>query len=62
MTYAFTIKRPVGTALQLTATTGRSIIILGSNGSGKTRLGVEIENQLSGKLKSVRRFSDNERP
>jgi len=45
--YDFTIQRPVGGALKLTLEAGRSIIIIGANGSGKTRLGVHIESQLS---------------
>jgi energy-coupling factor transporter ATP-binding protein EcfA2 len=44
--YDFNIPRPTGDALKLTLETGRSIIIIGANGSGKTRLGVHIENQL----------------
>jgi energy-coupling factor transporter ATP-binding protein EcfA2 len=45
--YDFQVPLPGGDALDLTLEPGRSIIIIGANGSGKTRLGVYIENALS---------------
>jgi type IV secretory pathway ATPase VirB11/archaellum biosynthesis ATPase len=44
--YDFNIPRPTGGALKLTLEAGRSIIVIGANGSGKTRLGVPIEKEL----------------
>lgn len=44
--YDFNIPRPIGDVLKLSLETGRSVIIIGANGSGKTRLGVHIEKEL----------------
>jgi energy-coupling factor transporter ATP-binding protein EcfA2 len=41
--YEVTVPKPSGDPLKLKALAGRSIIIVGANGSGKTRLGVHIE-------------------
>ena len=54
MYYEFNIPRP-GDQLKLILETGRSIIIIGSNGSGKTRLGVYLESQIP--AQSVQRIA-----
>jgi energy-coupling factor transporter ATP-binding protein EcfA2 len=41
-----TIPKPGGAPLKLVLELGKSIIIIGANGSGKTRLGVHIESQI----------------
>ncbi len=57
MTTAFscTVPQPDGGNQNLDIETGRSIIIIGANGSGKTRLGVYLENALT--AQSVHRIS-----
>jgi hypothetical protein len=42
------IPRSSGTPLKLTLEKGQSVVIVGANGSGKTRLGVYIENKFIG--------------
>lgn len=49
------IPRPAGDQLNLTLECGRSVVIIGANGSGKTRLGVHIENGI--RANSVHRIA-----
>ncbi len=53
--YECSVPRPSGDPLKLAFETGRSIIIIGANGSGKTRLGVHIERQIP--AQSVQRIA-----
>ena len=53
--YFCSIPRPSGDQLNLLLETGRSIVIIGANGSGKTRLGVHIENGIQ--TQSVHRIA-----
>src|SRR5882757_2605249 len=48
MTTTFTFNIPClgGSKFQMTVETGHSIIIIGANGSGKTRLGVYLEENI----------------
>jgi len=46
ISYAFDIPRPRSGGLSVILEVGRSIVIIGANGSGKTRLGVHIEEAL----------------
>jgi energy-coupling factor transporter ATP-binding protein EcfA2 len=47
ITYSFNVPRPVSDQFAITLETGRSIVIIGANGSGKTRLGVYLEEQIT---------------
>jgi energy-coupling factor transporter ATP-binding protein EcfA2 len=55
MQYECKIPRPSGGELKLTIETGQSIVIIGANGSGKTRLGVYIEGRIT--AQSVQRIA-----
>jgi ABC-type cobalamin/Fe3+-siderophores transport system ATPase subunit len=43
------IPKPGGVALPLAIETGHSTVIIGANGSGKTRLGVYLEERIPAK-------------
>jgi predicted ATP-binding protein involved in virulence len=48
--YPCVIPKPDRSNLTITFTTGESTIFVGANGSGKTRLGVHIENHITPSL------------
>jgi ATPase subunit of ABC transporter with duplicated ATPase domains len=41
--FRFSIRRPNGSTFELTLEPGHSVVFIGANGSGKTRLGVYLE-------------------
>src|SRR5579872_3425189 len=49
MTYSIPIEKPDGQHFSLTIEPGRSVVIVGANGSGKTRLGVQVEANIAAK-------------
>jgi energy-coupling factor transporter ATP-binding protein EcfA2 len=55
MKYEIPIRKPDGQDVTLTVEAGRSIVIVGANGSGKTRLGVHVEATIP--AKSVHRIA-----
>lgn len=55
MAFSCTVPQPDGGIQNIAVATGCSIIIIGANGSGKTRLGVHLENAIT--AKSVHRLS-----
>jgi AAA domain, putative AbiEii toxin, Type IV TA system len=55
MTYSIRIAKPDGQHFSLTVELGRSIVVVGANGSGKTRLGVQVEANIP--AKSVHRIA-----
>lgn len=55
MAFSCTVPQPDGGIQNIAVETGCSIIIIGANGSGKTRLGVHLENAIT--AKSVHRLS-----
>lgn len=53
-TYPINILRPNGeTPFQLSLETGRTLVIVGANGSGKTRLGLRIEQEIPNKVHRI---------
>jgi hypothetical protein len=55
MTYSIPIQKPDGHHFQLPIELGCSIVVVGANGSGKTRLGVQVEGNIP--AKSVHRIA-----